>query len=162
MTNLTKSLDPLVVVPQLGTFTMKQWPSFVLVPFQKIYCSQKIVKQECIPVGCVPPAAVALGGGGASFRGVLPAGGPPSWGVSLPGGCLLPGDASFLLGDVSLLGGLLPARGVSLPGGCLLPGGSPCWGVPPSWGGLPAGGVPPSQGGLLDGRPPCEQNDKQV
>ena len=46
-------------------------------------------QQECIPVGCVPSAAVAVSapeGGGAWSRGVS-----APVGVSAPGGCLVPG-----------------------------------------------------------------------
>ena len=54
------------------------------------------VKQECIPVGYIPPAAVAIGGvshclGVSMVGGQLIAGGLLPGGVSLPGGCLLPG-----------------------------------------------------------------------
>ena len=45
--------------------------------------------QECIPVGCIPSAAVAVffWGGGCLPRGCLPGGGLPGGGVCL-GGCL--------------------------------------------------------------------------
>ena len=55
--------------------------------------TKKIKEQDCIPVGCVPPACWpsprmhCSGGGGA--------GGVCSWGCLLPGGeCLLPGEVS--------------------------------------------------------------------
>ena len=54
-------------------------------------------QQECIPVGCVPSAAVAIGRGRLSAWGVFAQG-------CLPGGCLPRG--------------CLP-RGVSAQGGCL-------------------------------------------
>ena len=65
--------------------------------------------QECIPVGCVPSAAAAVGGGGVSAGGVHPGvylgGDVCSWGGVCPGGCLHRG------------GGVLPRgcmpRGVS-------------------------------------------------
>ena len=60
-----------------------------------------ILKQECIPVGCVPSATAAV------CWGVPAPGGACSWGVPAPGGCLLQG---------------VPARG------CLLLGGACCWG----------------------------------
>ena len=40
-------------------------------------------EQECIPVGCVPFAAVATGGGGCLLGGCLPKGGS-AWGVYAP------------------------------------------------------------------------------
>ena len=45
------------------------------------------LSQECIPVGCVPSAAVAVSGG----RGVCPEGG---WGVCPGGGGVCPGGLS--------------------------------------------------------------------
>ena len=72
----------------------------LLIQFCKLKC-----KQECIPVGCVPSAAVAvpLGGGSARER----------WCLST-GGCL-PGRGSVcLLGRGVCPGGCLPARGVSV------------------------------------------------
>ena len=48
------------------------------------------IKQECIPVGCVPSAAVAAGGclpRGVSARGVCPVGCVPT-GVFAQGGCI--------------------------------------------------------------------------
>ena len=79
------------------------------------------LKQECIPVGCVPPSR----GGCLLGRGVPPSGG----GVLLGGGCRLPGGllgrGCLLLGGVSLAGGVPPSGG-------LLALGSP-W-----WGGIPA------------------------
>ena len=52
---------------------------------------KKIPKQECIPVGCIPPAAVAAcwGGGSAAVH----AGIPPRCGPGDPPGCG-PGDSS--------------------------------------------------------------------
>ena len=39
---------------------------------------KKKSEQECIPVGCVPSAAVAISGAGSAYRGVSVRG----WGVS--------------------------------------------------------------------------------
>ena len=56
----------------------------------KIFCNLvrrgRPIKQECIPVGCVPSSAVTAGGGG-GFWGCLP-GGCVCPGVCLPGGCI--------------------------------------------------------------------------
>ena len=69
-------------------------------------------KQECIPVGCVPSAVVAIGGG------YLPGGCQPRGGVCL-GGCLPRG--------VSTWGGVYPGlclpRVVSVQRGCPSRGG---------------------------------------
>ena len=46
--------------------------------------AKNIKEQECIPVGCVPSAVVAISGGGG---GVCPGGYLPG-GECLPGGCL--------------------------------------------------------------------------
>ena len=62
--------------------------------------SKNISAQECIPVGCVPSAAVA---------------------VSRVGGCLLPGGVYSRGGGVCLLGGLLPGGGLFCGGGCGIP-----------------------------------------
>ena len=81
-------------------------------------------KLECIPVGCVPSAAVAV-----SPRGSAPWGGGGvcslGWGVSAPGG-----QDVCSRGGVSAPGGLL--RGVSAPGG----GVSAPWGGVLLWGGM--------------------------
>ena len=69
------------------------------------------VKQECIPVGCIPSAAVA-GGGGVSQH-VL------DRGVSAQTGCVCPGG---VCSGVSVQGG-----GVCLEGVCP----SACWDTPP-------------------------------
>ena len=90
---------------------------------------QKQTRQECIPVGCVPSAAVAVcWEGGICPRGVCPGGGvclPRGWclpgrGVSAQGeGCVCPGGGMSAQGVVSAgEGGCLP-RGVYLPRGCL-------------------------------------------
>ena len=68
-------------------------------------CKRKenfVLKQECIPVGCVPSAAMTASGGGGGGRGYVSAGG-----VRLPGGCLL-GVSAW---------GCLPRGKWGLPGG---------------------------------------------
>ena len=99
---------------------------------------QTPVKQECIPVGCVPPACCP-------YLPDLPActalGGVSAWGGYLPGGCTcqggVPAWVGYLLGGVPAQGVYLargvPAQGVYLPGGYLprglyLPGGCTCMG----------------------------------
>ena len=111
----------------------------------------QLLTQECIPVGCVPSAAVAVSwGGGLLPGGVYSQGGVSSRGVSaLRGVCSQGGVCSWgcLLPGVSALGG----GGCLLPGGwgcgCLLPGvglsasrGGWCllWGVSAPGGGVPA------------------------
>ena len=72
------------------------------------------MKQECIPVGCVPSAAVAAGGGRGVSQHALDRG-VSAWGVSVREGGV----------GVSTLGGVA-ARGVCISqhalggGGCLL------------------------------------------
>ena len=90
--------------------------------------SRDILVQECIPVGCVPSAAVAIPGEGSACWGVVSAyrGCLPSEGVYLPSeGVYLPSEGVCLPGGY-LPGGicLLPAarRNVCLPGGVCLPG----------------------------------------
>ena len=63
---------------------------------------KKVGKQECIPVGCVPSATVAVSVVGG---GLLRGGGCLLWGDACSGGCLL------------------------LEGGCLLPGGGSAGGT---------------------------------
>ena len=99
--------------------------------------------QDCIPVGCVPPARWPYLGRG----GVVPA-----WrgGVHLPGGCTCLGECICL--------GVVPAQG-----GVPVQGGVPAGGVPaqgvPAQGGVPArgctcqGGVP-ARGGCTCQVPP--------
>ena len=60
-----------------------------LLHFETLYLCQMINKQESIPVGCVPSAAVAAGGG----EGVLPRG-VCFLGSVLPGRCASGGDVS--------------------------------------------------------------------
>ena len=65
----------------------------------KLSClSQPVPEEECIPVGCVPSATVAVSGGGVC-QGV---------GVCLEKGACLPRRGRVYLG-----GGCLPRRGVS-------------------------------------------------
>ena len=109
---------------------------------------KKTLKQECIPVGCVPAAhwpyaggvsllGVSLLGGVLPAMGVLPARGSPCQGVSLPGG--LPAGGSPCQGGSPCWGVSLPG-GFSHPGGLLLARGSLCQGVSLP-GGLLAGGI---------------------
>ena len=90
-----------------------------------------MTKQECIPVGCVPSATVAICWGGTWSRGMyLPGGGTWSWGCTWSQGVYL------------VLGGVPGPRGY-LPGGCTCPGG----GVPgPRVVYLVLGGVPGPRG----------------
>ena len=85
--------------------------------WSEVLCS---FKQECIPVGCVPSAALAVPGG-------LPrVGGLPRAGCRPEGGCL-PAWRS-----VSVCQGVCLPRGVHLPRGVCLPRGDVClprWGV---------------------------------
>ena len=71
-----------------------------------------LTRQECVPVGCVPPACCPY----------LP-------GCTAPGGCTCPGSVPGWEGvpvqGVYLPKGGVPAWGVYLPGGCT------CLGTPP-------------------------------
>ena len=84
------------------------------------------MKQECIPVGCVPSAAVAAGGGGV---GVYPS-------MHWTGGCL-PGGIC--------LGAVLPGGGC----GCVYPGGVAARGVCISQHALGGGVSAPVHAGIL-------------
>ena len=88
-------------------------------------CSD-IMKQECIPVGCVPAARWPYA------RVCF----PPPGGVLSPGGGLLPGGVCVCSWGCMLGGCLL--QGVSALGGCLL------WGMsaPGGWCLLWGGGIP--------------------
>ena len=105
----------------------------IILPAPQTFQHNFRIQQECIPVGCVPPAAVAVGG------------------------CLLPGGS-----PCGGLGCLLPRGGSPCQGGCLLPGGfSLPGGVPPSWevslpgwGGASFPGSLPARGVSLMGDPP--------
>ena len=96
------------------------------------------IYQECIPVGCVPPAwcphlpaCIVLGG--CTCQEDVPAqGGIPTWGCTCPRECTCQGSVS--------------AQGVYLPGGVPAGGYLPgekctCWGVPAQGGTCP-GDVP--------------------
>ena len=83
----------------------------------EIFQMQAKKKQECIPVGCVPPTSCPY----------LPActapGGVPARGVYLvPGGCTCPGGVPGP-GGCTCLGGIPGLGGVYLPAGVYLPGG---------------------------------------
>ena len=58
-----------------------------LLHFETLYLCQMINKQESIPVGCVPSAAVAAGGGRVCFPGGCASRGCASGGMCFPGGC---------------------------------------------------------------------------
>ena len=58
-------------------------------------------KQECIPVGCVPSAAVAISGG-VSAWGCLPRGVSARWGVCLGGLSAQRGVSQHELGQTPL------------------------------------------------------------
>ena len=110
-------------------------------------------KQDCIPVGCVPPARwpylpACTSWGGVSALGVCVC--VCSWGVSAPGGGLsAPGGVSAP-GELSALGGVCSGGrgctwswGGSAPGGCLLGGDVCSWGVYLVPGGTWSGTPPP-------------------
>ena len=80
-------------------------------------------KQECIPIGCIPPASVAIVGGCVCLRGVcLEVGG-----VCLEGGCLPRGGGCLSRGGGVCLEVGMSAWGCVHRQGCL-PGGC-AWGV---------------------------------
>ena len=91
-------------------------------------------QQECIPVGCVPSAAVAVSGGGVYLvpGGCTWSGGCTlSGGVPGPGGCTWSGGV-YLVQEVYLVPGDVPhPRGVYLVRGDLVPGGVPGQVLPP-------------------------------
>ena len=97
---------PLLKIYAWVTFPLLQIYAWVSFTIPKKY--PKISKQECIPVGCVPSAAVASVGGG----GVWPEGDvwPGEGGVCLPRGA---SDQ----GGMSAQG--VSAQGDVCPGGCL-------------------------------------------
>ena len=68
-----------------------------------IHFVKTFASQESIPVGCVPSAAVTIGGVPARGEGSVPAPG----GVHLPGVCTCPEDIPA--------GGGVPARGGAYP-----------------------------------------------
>ena len=79
------------------------------------FCAEFQLGKECIPVGCVPPVAVADGRGVSLVGGLLGGGRGSPWrgaGVSLAGGGGLLGSGVSLVGGspwwrVSLVEGLL-------------------------------------------------------
>ena len=81
---------------------------------------QKKIKQECIPVGCVPPARRPYlpgpGGGGCTWSG---GGVPGLGGVPGPGGCTWSRGVYLVPG-----GGVPGLGGVPGPGGYLVWGGT--------------------------------------
>ena len=110
------------------------------------------IKQECIPVECVPAAHWP-------YAGIcFPGGGLQSWGVPGPGGvgvgCLVRGGVCLVQGGVCLVQGVAAWSGGCMPGlggVCLVQGGLPglggvslVWGVSAwSWGGLAGPGGSP-------------------
>ena len=124
--NSIKAVILLKFVCQIYSITSKAWL------FTKIINKEKpFLKQECIPVGCVPPerwpylpACSATGGMCAWSRGVYLV-----WGdVPGPGG-----RGVYLVGGVYLVRGVYLVWGVYLvPGGCTW-----SWGVPGPQGGVP-------------------------
>ena len=117
-----------------------------------------LLQQECIPVGCVPPACCSyLPACTASRWGVYPPGtcpgGVPAWGVvpaqggvtaqgggctcpegcTCPRGCTCPGGCTCPRRDVPAWG-VVPAQGgMYLPWGVYLPRGVPAQVLPPLW-----------------------------
>ena len=116
----------------VGTLVMAHIEKLLLV-------QKKYYMQECIPVGCVPPAAVAVRGGVSAQEGYLPRGVSTQAGVCL--GVSAQGGVSAQV--VSAQGGVCPVgclpRGVCIPvctgQGAVCP--NACW----------------------DTHPLCEQND---
>ena len=82
---------------------LRIWKHFTHVLPTRTFTTWIISKQECIPVGCVPSAAVAV-----------------CWGVSVRG--WLSRDVSVR--GMSILGGVCPGEGW-----CMVPGG--VWQIPP-------------------------------
>ena len=119
-------------------------------------------KQECIPVGCLPPAccpylpACTAPEGGTCPRGYLQ-------GLYLPGGVPAQGGCTILGRCVPAWGEVYLPRSVYLPKGVYLPMG----GLPAGGSGVPAsgravylpGGCVPTSGGAPAQVPPCEQNE---
>ena len=115
-----------------GHWTLQVAP-MIMCMFSKI--TEKLMKQECIPVGCVLPACwpyhplvdhipacIARGvpaGGVYLPSGVYLPGGVTAWVVYLPGG--VPAQGGVPARVVYLLQGV-PARGVYLPRGCTCQG----------------------------------------
>ena len=98
----------------------------IMCMFSKI--TEKLMKQECIPVGCVPPACWPYH----PLVDHIPAciaRGVPAGGCTCPGGCTCQGG--------------VPVGGVYLPEGCTCPGGVPARGRGCTcWGCTCPGGVP--------------------
>ena len=94
------------------------------------------LKQECIPVGCVP--ATRRPYAGVCFPGEVPGRGGSAWsgggGLPGPGGCLPgPGGSTWSGGCLPGPGGVCLVQGLSAwSGGCLLSPGVSAW----SWGGV--------------------------
>ena len=112
------------------------------------------MRQECIPVGCIPPASMAI----PCLLGEVPAG---------HGGCLRGGEVSTcwgvcLVGVSAWQGGYLPNRGAAYKGRSVwwwvLPGGGmSAWQAVSTWWGVVYNTQTQRQTPT-----PCEQNHRQV
>ena len=89
-------------IGKIGTFQINRMMETLQLPF-KVNKYGYIMKQECIPVGCVPSAAVAVCWGGGSSRGEVSARG----GVCL-GGVYVCSEGGLLRVCVCVPGGCLP------------------------------------------------------
>ena len=123
--NRTRNIDNFkqLLVFSVKVLNWKHYRTYRLVSFD---CKVKwninhIDQQECIPVGCVPSASVAITR--CQYWGGVPSGG---------GVCSFPGGVTS---------GGVPSRDVYLPGGCTFRGVYQAY-PPPSWNG-PGSGTPP-------------------
>ena len=124
-----------------------------------LFSAKNIVKQECIPVGCVLSAAVAVGGGGSaggmSAQGVFAQGDVCPGGVYRGGGiCLGVVSAQGVFARGSLLRGDV-CPGVVSAQGDICPGARGC--LPREVRSLPGGCLPQCMLGYTS---LCEQNDR--
>ena len=138
------------------------WAHFL--SFNSVF-REDLPKQECIPVGCVPSAAVAVSRGVYLVRGVSALGGVPgrgvylAWGGGICSGGVPAGGCTWSQGGVPGPAGIC-SRGVPGPGGvCSL--GDVCSGVCTWPRGVPhPGGVCSSGECTWSGTPPpCGQTD---
>ena len=90
-------------IGKIGTFQINRMMETLQLPF-KVNKYGYIMKQECIPVGCVPSAAVAVYWGGGVFPGGGVCQGGSVWGVCMSA------QRGVCLGCVCVPGG-----GVSAP-----------------------------------------------
>ena len=102
------------------------------------HCLKILLKQECIPVGCVPSACCSY------FPASSTSGGVPARGVYLLGGVPTQGDVPA--GGCTCRGGV-PAQGCTYQGvyllGVYLSGGVPALGGVPAQEGVPAANTRP-------------------